>query len=160
LALEEGRGTFLLIETTAGQGDCVGRTFAEVGDMIAAAGGDARLGVCYDTCHTFAAGYDIRTPEAYAATLAEFDRVIGLDRLRAMHLNDSMTDLGSRRDRHEHIGAGFIGRAAFGLFLNDRRLAGLPGFMETPAAEEEYPRNLAVLKKLMKRGARKRRATA
>ncbi|MFH1707589.1 MAG: deoxyribonuclease IV [Planctomycetota bacterium] len=153
LEAEAGAGTALLIETTAGQGDCVGHSFEEIRDMIAAAGGHARLGVCYDICHSFAAGYDIRTPETCAATLAEFDRVIGLDRLRAMHLNDSKTDLGSRRDRHEHIGEGAIGRAAFGLLLGDRRFTTLPAFMETPEAEAEYPRNLAVLKHLVKRRA-------
>jgi deoxyribonuclease IV len=159
LEAEAGAGTALLIETTAGQGDCVGRSFEELRDMIAAAGGHARLGVCYDTCHTFAAGYDIRTPETCAATLAAFDRVIGLDRLRAMHLNDSKTDLGSRRDRHEHIGAGSIGRVGFGCLLGDRRFADLPAFMETPEAEAEYPRNLAVLRQLVKPRALRRAVT-
>ncbi len=95
-----------------------------------------RVGVCLDTCHVFAAGYDIRTPEGYAATWAEFDREIGRDRLRVLHLNDAKKPLGSRVDRHEHLGKGEIGRAGFHFVMNDPRLAGLPLLLETPKGDD------------------------
>ena len=109
------------------------------------------MGVCFDTCHAFAAGYELRTPEGYARTMDDFDRIVGLERLHALHLNDSKWDLGSGKDRHEHIGKGFLGLEAFRLVLNDPRLAGLPGLLETPKSDDlhEDRENLAVLRSLI-----------
>jgi len=146
----EGRAVALL-ETTAGQGTTLGRTFDELAAIIDAVEDKARVGVCLDTCHVFVAGYDLRTPEAYAATMAEFERVIGLDRLKAVHLNDAKKELGSRLDRHAHIGEGTIGLEGFRALLNDPRLDGLPGLLETEKGDdgEEDRRNLATLRGLV-----------
>jgi deoxyribonuclease-4 len=122
----------LLLETTAGQGSNLGYTFeqlAHIADMVEA---KERIGFCLDTCHVFAAGYDLRTKKAYQETMQVFDRVIGLDRLCAIHLNDAKRGLGSRIDRHEHIGMGAIGIHAFSFILNDPQLKGLPKILETP----------------------------
>lgn len=122
----------LVLETTAGQGSNLGYTFEQLGrisDMVEA---KERIGFCLDTCHVFAAGYDLRTQTAYQGTMQTFDRVIGLDRLCIIHLNDAKKGLGSRIDRHEHIGEGAIGIDAFSLIVNDPRLKGLPKILETP----------------------------
>jgi deoxyribonuclease-4 len=142
----------VLLETTAGQGTNLGSTFEELAAIIAASRHPDRLGVCYDTCHTFAAGYDIRTPEAYAATFDAFDRVIGLDRLKFFHLNDSKTDFDSRRDRHEHIGQGAIGLDGFRNLMRDPRFKDVPKTLETPKGKdlEDDIRNLAILRELAK----------
>lgn len=141
----------VLLETTAGQGSNLGYTFEQLAWLIEHTPGGERLGVCFDTCHVFAAGYELRTPEGYAATLETFDRVIGVDRLQAIHLNDCRGDLGSRLDRHEHIGKGCIGLQGFRRLLNDRRLVGLPGLLETPKGDDlrEDRENLAVLRSLV-----------
>jgi deoxyribonuclease-4 len=102
--------------------------------MIDAAGGDERLGVCLDSCHLFASGYDVRTPAALDGVLADFDRVIGLDRLGSLHVNDSMTPLGSNRDRHVNLGDGEIGREGMAAFLSEPRFDGLPCIFEGPGA--------------------------
>ena len=122
----------ILLETTAGQGSSLGHTFEQLARIIALAPEGERLGVCLDTCHVFAAGYELRTEEGYAATIEAFDRAIGLERLKALHLNDTKGELGNRKDRHEHIGKGHIGLEGFRNLLNDPRLAHLPGFLETP----------------------------
>jgi len=126
----------ILIETTAGQGSCLGAAFAEIGTMLeridAVPGLASRVGVCLDTCHVFAAGYALAPQTALDATLCEFDACIGLDRLVAIHANDSKKDRGSRVDRHEAIGKGKIGREAFRLFVNHPRLRGIPLILETP----------------------------
>jgi len=116
--------------------------------------GGERLGICLDTCHVFAAGYELRTPEGYAATMDAFERVIGLDRLKALHLNDSRGMLGSRKDRHEHIGKGHIGLQGFRHVLTDPRLAVVPGLLETPKSDDlhEDRENLAVLRSLCRGG--------
>ncbi len=122
----------LLLETTAGQGSNLGYTFeqlAHISDMVEAR---ERIGICLDTCHVFAAGYDLRTKTAYQETMQAFDRVIGLDRLCVIHLNDAKKGLGSRIDRHEHIGEGAIGIDAFSFILNDPQLKRLPKILETP----------------------------
>ncbi|MCL2701357.1 MAG: deoxyribonuclease IV [Phycisphaerae bacterium] len=124
--------TMVLLETTAGQGSNLGWSFEQLAAMLAAAKPAERFGVCLDTCHIFAAGYDVRTSDAYERTMAEFDRQIGLERLRAVHLNDSKRELGRRVDRHEHIGLGQIGAAGLANFINDPRLAALPFILETP----------------------------
>ena len=126
----------ILIETTAGQGSCLGASFAEIGTMLeridAVPGLTRRVGVCLDTCHVFAAGYALAPQTALDATLREFDACIGLDRLVAIHANDSKKDRGSRVDRHEAIGKGKIGREAFRLFMNHPQLRGIPLILETP----------------------------
>ncbi len=143
--------TLTLLETTAGQGTSLGRSFEEIAAIIDLVEDRARVGVCLDTCHIFAAGYDYRTPETYAATMAHFDRVIGLDRLKVIHLNDSRNPLGSNKDRHDHIGDGEIGLEGFRQFVNDPRLDGLPGILETEKDDggENDRRNIATLRSLV-----------
>jgi deoxyribonuclease IV len=143
----------VLIETTAGQGTGLGCRFEEIAAMIEGSRHQERLGVCVDTCHIFAAGYDLRTPEAYAETFAQFDRIIGLARLKFFHLNDAKKRLGSRVDRHEHIGKGMIGLEGFRLLINDPRFAHLPMVLETPKSKDlhEDAINLAVLGDLYNR---------
>ena len=129
-------GVQVWLETTAGQGTSIGWRFEHLAAILAACGYPDRLGVCLDTAHVFAAGYDIRTPETYLATMLEFANVVGFDWLRAVHVNDSKTDLGSRVDRHEHIGKGKIGREAFCMVMNDDRLRAIPKVIETPKGRE------------------------
>ncbi len=140
----------VLLETTAGQGTNLGSTFEELARIIELSAHSDRLGVCYDTCHTFAAGYDIRTPEAYAKTFDAFDRLIGLDRLRFFHLNDTKNEFNSRKDRHEHIGQGEIGLEGFRNLMQDPRFAEIPKTLETPKDKdlEDDRRNLAILRKM------------
>jgi len=142
----------ILLETTAGQGTSLGYRFEHLAWLIENTSNKNRIGICLDTCHIFAAGYDIRTPESYEATMDEIDKIIGLRHIHAIHLNDSKTPLGSRVDRHEHIGKGELGIEAFRLIVNDRRFSDLPGLIETPKDEtlEKDRENLAVLKSLVK----------
>lgn len=141
----------VLLETTAGQGTGLGSRFEELGWMISNSRFSGRLGVCLDTCHIFAGGYDIRTPAAYARTMAEFDRAVGLARLSFFHLNDARKELGSRVDRHEHIGQGRIGLEGFRLLLNDPRFAGQAMTLETPKGKDlaEDRENLRLLRSLL-----------
>ncbi len=144
-----------LIETTAGQGTNVGFTFEHLCKIMDLVSEPERLGVCYDTCHTFAAGYDITSEDTYEKTMEEFDNIVGLDKLEAFHLNDALKRLGSRIDRHEQIGSGEIGLYGFWLLVNDKRFKSHPGYLETPplpGGESSYIRNLTILKKL--RGAK------
>ena len=129
---QPGPGTMILLETSAGQGSSLCCGFEQLGAVLRRLAKPERFGVCVDTCHIFAAGYDIRTPATYEHTMAEFDRTVGLQHVRAIHLNDSVKDLGSRVDRHAHIGHGKIGLAGFANFVNDPRLAPLPMLLETP----------------------------
>ncbi|HRF59381.1 MAG TPA: deoxyribonuclease IV [Fimbriimonadaceae bacterium] len=138
----------LLMETTAGQGSCLNWRFEQLATILDLCKRPTRLGVCIDTCHIFAAGYDIRTPEAYEATFAEFDRLVGVATIKAIHANDSKHGLGSRKDRHEHIGKGEIGLEAFRCLVNDPRFEQTPILLETPDAETHHGENLAVLKSL------------
>jgi len=140
----------ILLETTAGQGTGLGYRFEELAWILDHANSPDRLGVCVDTCHIFAAGYDIRTPETYAATFAEFDRLIGVEQIRFFHLNDSRKELGSRVDRHEHIGRGCIGLEGFRQLLHDSRFRDHPMTLETPKGKDlaEDKENLAVLRSL------------
>ena len=142
----------ICLETTAGQGTNLGYRFEQIAEIIETTNSPERLGVCLDTCHIFAAGYDIRTERAYKKTMREFDSVIGLKRLKVIHFNDSRKELGSRVDRHEHIGKGFIGVEPFGFFINDRRLAKIPKILETPKGDDGSAddRNLTILRKLVK----------
>ncbi len=149
-AATPGFGAQVLLETTAGQGSGLGHRFEHLAWLMEHAPEGERLGVCLDTCHIFAAGYELRAPEGYAATMEAFDQVIGLDRLKAIHLNDSKGELGNRKDRHEHIGEGGIGLEGFRHIMNDSRLAGLPALLETPKGKDlhEDVENLAVLRSL------------
>lgn len=146
-----GSGVTVLLETTAGQGTTLGYKFEHLARLIETSGYPERLGVCVDTCHILAAGYDIRTAEAYEATFAEFERLIGTARIGAFHLNDSQKDLGSRVDRHAHIGDGFVGLEAFRCVVNDPRFATLPGILETQKGDNlaEDRENLARLRALI-----------
>src|SRR5712692_8587387 len=139
------------LEITAGQGSCLGYRFEQIGNMIDATNESDRLRVCFDTEHAFAAGYDMRTIEGYERTFTEFDQMIGIDRLAAFHLNDSKKEFHSRVDRHEHIGKGHIGLAAFRFLLNDQRFWGLPMCLETPKGPDlaEDRENLALLRSLI-----------
>lgn len=141
----------ILLETTAGQGTNLGYRFEQLAWLIENTPEGERLGVCLDTCHAFSAGYELRTREGYEATLQEFDRIIGFSRLLAVHLNDSKNGLGSRVDRHEHIGKGVLGLETFRMVVNDLRLAALPGLLETPKSDDlhEDIENLAILRSLM-----------
>jgi deoxyribonuclease-4 len=143
----------ILLETTAGQGATLGNRFDHLARIIEQIEKDERVGVCLDTCHVFAAGYEMSTPEGYDVTIGEFHRIIGLDRLKIIHLNDSKAALGTRVDRHEHIGQGHLGLDAFRLLLQDTRLAHLPFILETPkgraASNEDWDCiNLRVLRGL------------
>jgi deoxyribonuclease-4 len=142
-----------LLETAAGQGSCVGCTFDELGRMIAAVDDKRRVGICFDTCHVFAAGYEIRTRDGYARTIDEMERHVGLHNVGAFHLNDSKKPLGSRVDRHQHIGEGEIGLEAFRLLLNDKRFARIPKVIETPKTIDTVSdrKNLGVLRSLIGR---------
>ena len=150
-AITPGFRAQILLETTAGQGTGLGHSFEHLAWLMAHTPEGERLGVCLDTCHVFAAGYDLRTPEGYAATMEGFDQVIGLEQLKAIHLNDSKGELGNRKDRHEHIGKGFIGLEGLRHIMNDSRLAGLPALLETPKGKDlhEDVENLAVLRSLV-----------
>jgi deoxyribonuclease-4 len=130
-ALAETEGCDLQLEDTAGAGGTLGRSFEELVALIEAAGGDRRLGMCLDSCHLLASGYDIRTAEGLENTLAECDRVVGLQRLHSLHLNDSMTPLGSNRDRHAAPGEGELGRDGLAVFLSEPRFEDLPVILET-----------------------------
>ncbi len=141
----------ILLENTAGQGTNLGYSFEHLAWLIEHTPEGERLGVCLDTCHVFAAGYELRAPEGYRATMETFESIVGLEWLKAIHLNDSKGDLGSRKDRHEHIGKGFIGLEGFRHVLNDPRLTGMPGLLETPKSDDlhEDRENLAVLRSLI-----------
>jgi deoxyribonuclease-4 len=133
-ALAESEGCRLHLEDTAGTGGTLGRSFEELAAMIEAAGGDERLGVCLDSCHLYASGYDISTAGKLSGVLDEFDRTVGLERLGSLHVNDSLTPLGSNRDRHTDLGAGEIGRDGCAAFLSEPRFDGLPCIFEGPGA--------------------------
>jgi len=129
--LAETTGVTAVIENTAGQGSNLGWRFEQLAEIIEQVDDKRRVGVCLDTCHAFAAGYDLRTEEACTATLDELDRVVGLDYLRGMHLNDARSEFGSRVDRHHSLGQGNIGLAAFTTLMRDPRIDGIPMILET-----------------------------
>jgi len=151
-------GAGCLLETTAGQGTTLGWRFEHLADILAAVKEPHRLGVCVDTCHVFAAGYPLATADQYSATTENFDRVIGLKKIKAFHLNDSRRELGSRVDRHAHIGQGCIGVEAFRHLVNDPRFRKVPMYLETPKEKENGKKdgenmdvvNLRVLRELLK----------
>ena len=135
----------LLMETTAGQGTALNAKFEQLATIIEACGRPERLGVCLDTCHIFAAGYDIRTRETFEATFEEFDCLVGFDHLKVVHCNDSKKGLGSRVDRHENLGDGEIGATAFKLLVTDRRFDKIPIVVETPIEDDGHRRNVGKL---------------
>ena len=149
-----GVTTQVWLEATAGQGTCLGHRFEHLRDIIAAVAASDRLGVCIDTCHIFAAGYPLIERADYEATIAELDATVGLNRVRAFHLNDSKKDLGTRVDRHDHIGEGFLGLEPFRHILNDPRFATLPMFLETKKEQRDGREmdavNLETLRGLMR----------
>jgi deoxyribonuclease-4 len=145
------------LETTAGQGSVLGRTFEELAAIIERVDREDQVGVCIDTCHVFAAGYPLAPPGRYRQTMGLFEEILGFDRLKVMHLNDSKQGLGSRKDRHEHIGEGEIGLEGFRSVVNDPRLRGVPMILETPKGKDlsEDRANLKRLRSLV-RGRRRR----
>jgi len=141
--------TVVLLEATTGAGSVLGGTFEELAAIRSLCHFPARVGFCIDTCHIYAAGYDIRSREGYTATIHDLDRTLGLDNVRAFHLNDSKGALASKIDRHAEIGQGEIGLEPFRLLLADTRFGKIPGILETPGGDGAYARNLAVLRSLI-----------
>ncbi len=161
LRARPGARTMILLEHTAGQGTNLGHRFEHLASIIQRLDGSPRVGVCLDTCHLLTAGFDLCSETGYEDTFREFDRVVGLDRIKAFHLNDSKRPCGSRVDRHEHIGKGCLGLDPFRRLLNDRRFANLPMLLETPKLETPASRrrsdvdpwdarNLGTLRKLIR----------
>jgi deoxyribonuclease IV len=136
--------TMVLLEHTAGQGTALGRTFEQLAAIIGQMKGHRRVGVCLDTCHLIASGYDLSTPERYASTFERFGQVVGFERLKLFHLNDSKKPLGSRVDRHTHIGEGCLGLEPFRRLVNDPRFRDLPMLLETPKEEGRSPTKIAL----------------
>src|SRR6185369_1875522 len=142
----------LLLEITAGQGSCLGCRFEQMEAMLARARGGHTMAVCFDTCHAHASGYDLSTEAGYERTFETFERVLGLERLAAFHLNDSKTPTGSRVDRHAEIGDGYLGLLPFWRLVNDPRFAAVPAVLETPSGPDKQPsfaRNLGRLRALI-----------
>jgi deoxyribonuclease-4 len=149
----------VLLETTAGQGTSLGYRFEQLAAIVGQVVAAERIGLCLDTCHLFAAGYDLRSVRGYRGMMRELESCLGIDRVAAMHLNDSRQGLGSRVDRHEHIGEGQIGLRPFGFFLNDPRFRTVPMILETPKGDDLVTadrRNLARLRALLNRAGRER----
>jgi deoxyribonuclease IV len=140
--------TQVLLENTAGQGSNLGYRFEHLAEILGKTQYPDRMGVCLDTCHLFASGYDLRTRSSYEATFDRFDAIVGLGRVRVFHLNDSKKSLGSRVDRHENIGKGELGLEPFRFLLNDPRFAALPMLLETPGGDEAYRKDLKTLRSL------------
>jgi deoxyribonuclease IV len=156
-------GTDIAIETMAGQGTVIGHRFEQIAAILASVKRPERLGVCLDTCHVFAAGYDLRTPAAFAETMRRFDGEIGFKRLRVVHVNDSKKDLGCRVDRHEHLGKGFLGLGTFRSLMNDPRFREVALLLETPKDEttcKEDVQNLTTLIGLVGSGPRRSKPRA
>ena len=146
MALERTSGVTAVLENTAGQGSNLGYKFEHLAYIIERIEDKSRVGVCLDTCHTFAAGYDLRTREACDATFAEFDRIVGFGYLRGIHLNDALRPLGSRIDRHSPLGDGEIGWSCFEYIASDPRFDNIPIILETPD-ESRWAEEIATLKK-------------
>jgi deoxyribonuclease-4 len=162
-ALSESDRCALHLENTAGAGGTLGRSFHELAALVEAAGGDERLGICLDSCHLLASGFEIRTPDALAEVLDDCVALVGVDRVGSLHLNDSQAPLGSNRDRHADVAEGELGADGCAVFLSEPRFDGLPCVMETPGPDKRgpTPEQVALAKDLRKRGlARRRRAAA
>jgi deoxyribonuclease-4 len=158
-ALAESDHCPLHLEDVAGTGGTIGRSFEELASMIEGAGGGKRLGVCLDSCHLFASGYDVSTADGLAGVIYYFDRTVGLDRLGSLHVNDSQTPLGSNRDRHANLGDGEIGAAGIAAFLSEPRFDGLPAIFEGPGHKGKAvePEDIDNMIELRKRGATARK---
>jgi deoxyribonuclease IV len=158
-ALEETDTCPLHLEDTAGAGGTLGRSFAELARLLELAGGDGRLGICLDSCHLLASGYDIRDADRLGRVLDDFDAAVGLDRLGSLHVNDSATPLGSNRDRHINLGDGELGVDGCAAFLSEPRFEGLPCIFEGPgrAGKQVEPEDVAWMRELRERGQRQRR---
>lgn len=148
---ETPENVMVLAETTAGQGSALDDRFEQIAMLFECVQGSGRLGVCLDTCHIFAAGYDIRSAESYEQTFEEFNQKVGIDHLKVIHCNDSKKPLGSRVDRHENIGEGEIGFEGFRCLVNDPRWENVPIILETPNAETHHKINLEVLRSLQEK---------
>jgi deoxyribonuclease-4 len=158
-ALAQTEGCALHLENTAGSGGTLGRSFEELAALVEAAGGDARLGLCLDSCHLLASGFEIRTPEALAGVLDECVALVGTERLGSLHLNDSQKPLGSNVDRHANVGEGELGEDGCAVFLSEPRFEGLPLVLETPGPQHTGPtaEELALTRALRERGLAARR---
>jgi deoxyribonuclease IV len=156
--LAESDACPLLLEDTAGHTGTIGRDFDELARLVELGGSHERVGICLDCCHLFASGFDIQTPDALASVVDEFDGKVGLDRLRALHINDSKMPFGSNRDRHADIGKGELGRSGIRTFLSEPRFDGLPTLIETKAAakEETGRKEVRLAKRLRREGLKKR----
>jgi len=161
-ALSETDRCPLHLEDTAGAGGTLGRSFEELGELLSAAGGGKRLGICLDSCHLLASGYDIRTAAGLTETIDEFDRVVGIKRLGSLHLNDSQTPLGSNRDRHANIGTGELGERGCAAYLSEPRFEKLPLVIETQGPERQGPsrEEVELCFSLRKRGLASRKRVA
>jgi deoxyribonuclease IV len=157
-ALAESDTCALHLENTAGTGGTLGRSFQELADLIDAAGDSPRLGLCLDSCHLFASGYDVRTEEGLSQALDECADLVGLDRLGSLHLNDSQTPLGSNRDRHADVGEGELGRRGCSVFLSEPRFAELPCVLETPGPDGHGPTRaqITLTRRLLGQGVKRR----
>jgi len=144
-----GSQVVTVLEITAGQGTTVGYSFEHLRDIIGQVKDKSRVGVCMDTCHMFAAGYDLRTNKVYEDTWREFESVIGFDHLKAFHINDSKKPFASRLDRHENLGKGYMGLDPFRLLLNDERFTDIPMVLETPGGDSWFVRNLRTMRDLV-----------
>lgn len=151
-----GQDVIVLLEATAGQGSCLGHRFQHLAAMLEAVKQPGRVGICLDTCHVHAAGYDIVSPRGYERTMEELDRVVGLRRVKAVHLNDSRRERGCRVDRHARAGEGVLGLRALARIVNDPRLAALPMVVETPGPVDKWRAEIALLRGLVSRPARPR----
>lgn len=140
-----------LLEITAGQGSVLGRSFEQLAKIIDLMESPKSMGVCFDTCHAYAAGYDVKSGVGYEKTMATLEDVLGMDLLKAVHLNDSKGKQGSRLDRHEEIGKGYIGLEGFRHIMNDERLESIPMVLETPEGETRYARELKTLRSLVRK---------
>jgi deoxyribonuclease-4 len=149
IALDKTRGVIAVIENTAGQGSNLGHTFEQIAFIIDYVEDKSRVGVCIDTCHSYSAGYDIKTPDGFKKTWEHFDKTIGFKYLKGMHLNDTKKGHGSRVDRHDSIGEGFLGKTPFELIMNDQRFDGIPLILETPN-EDIWAQEVVLLRSMIK----------
>jgi deoxyribonuclease IV len=154
----EGLDAMPLLEVTAGQGTSLGHRFEHLAEILGRVRAPERLGVCLDTCHLYAAGYDIGTPAGYERTMKAFHRIVGLPKLKAVHLNDSKKGLGSRVDRHARAGEGVLGLESFRRIVNDRRFRGIPLVVETPGPLAEWKKEIARIRGLIASKPARRRA--
>ncbi len=154
--LAETKSCPVLLEDTAGAGGTLGRNLGELARLIELGGGGERLGLCLDSCHLLASGFEVRKAEPLAQLVDDLDKQIGLERLRCLHVNDSKMPLGSNRDRHASLGHGELGRAGLRVFLSEPRFEGLPTILETAGIDGEWPEELKLARRLRREGARNR----